>query len=96
MIPSESSSPSSSQTREASPEPSMTPDEVPVDIAKIRERVEHILESYAAGKQLFPRSLLQDLDRQLALGNDCVHINDFDDVPQEYNLKIPDWCVGHA
>jgi hypothetical protein len=59
------------------------------EMTKGSQRIEHILKSYAAGEPLFSRSLLEDLDRQLSLGKDCVHINDFDNIPQEYSLKAP-------
>lgn len=72
----------------------MTPDHS--EAVDSKQAVERILASYAAGTPLFPRSLLEDLDRQLALNEDYVHIRDLDNVPQEYSLKIPHWCIDSA
>ena len=54
-----------------------------------RHRVERILKEYAKGTTFFPRSLLADLDRQLRLGRDYVRINDFENIPNKYSLKVP-------
>lgn len=56
------------------------------------KRTKQILRSFAAGAPLFPRSLLEDLNRQLALGKNHVYINDFDNNRHEYSLKAPAWC----
>lgn len=63
---------------------------------KILERLEHISQLYRTGKPLFPRRLLEDLSRQIDEGKEEVYIPDFDDVPQVYSLKVPNWCTDFA
>ncbi|RFU24346.1 hypothetical protein B7463_g11992, partial [Scytalidium lignicola] len=62
-----------------------------VDIAQATSRIKYILETYAAGKQLFPRDLLQDLDRQISENKEHVYIKNFDGEAIKYSLKVPDW-----
>ncbi|KAH8819437.1 hypothetical protein F5884DRAFT_848760 [Xylogone sp. PMI_703] len=63
-----------------------------VDIVQRNPRIRHVLETYAAGKKIFPRDLLEDLDRQISEGREYVYIKDFDGIAVEYSLVIPD-CV---
>ncbi|RDL35203.1 uncharacterized protein BP5553_07134 [Venustampulla echinocandica] len=62
------------------------------ELARETRGVEYILKAYASGVPLFPRSLLEDLDRQLALNGDCVYINNIDNIPQEHYIKVPSVC----
>lgn len=62
----------------------------------ILERLKHISQLYRSGKPLFPRRLLEDLNRQIDDGKEEVYISDFDDVPQIYSLKVPSWCTEFA
>ncbi|BAE66015.1 unnamed protein product [Aspergillus oryzae RIB40] len=62
----------------------------------ILERLKHISQLYRSGKPLFPRRLLEDLNRQIDDGKEEVYISDFDDVPQVYSLKVPSWCTEFA
>jgi hypothetical protein len=58
-------------------------------VAKAEQRIEQVLECYAAGKPLYPRSVLEYLDRQFAEGNQTVYINDFvDDTPNKHVLRL--------
>ena len=63
---------------------------------KILERLRHISQLYRTGKPLFPRRLLEDLSHQIDEGKEEVYIPDFDDVPQAYSLKVPNWCTDFA
>ncbi|PYH87873.1 hypothetical protein BO71DRAFT_392653 [Aspergillus ellipticus CBS 707.79] len=69
----------------------------PIDDAdKIRERLEHVVRLYNAGKPLFPRTLLEDLNRQIEEGKEEVRIEDLDDVPSTYSLGVPALCSDFA
>jgi hypothetical protein len=51
--------------------------------------VEFIVKAYAAGQPLFPRSLLEKLDRQLSEGQETVYIEDLEGKSQGYPIKVP-------
>lgn len=65
-------------------------------IGQIQAKVLHIKQLYKTGKPLFPRQLLEDLNRQINEGKDDVQIRDFDDHPRNYSLKVPSWCADFA
>ncbi|THD00079.1 hypothetical protein EYZ11_000404 [Aspergillus tanneri] len=58
-------------------------------LGKIQDRLAHIMRLWQSGKPFFPRALLEDLNRQIDAGHDEVHIQDLDEVPQTYSLKVP-------
>lgn len=58
--------------------------------------ISHHIEAYAAGKPLFSRDVLQEIDRQLDCGGEFVEIKDFCDVSHKYSLKVPASCKGSA
>ncbi|KAL4945592.1 hypothetical protein BDV06DRAFT_209333 [Aspergillus oleicola] len=65
-------------------------------LARIQTKLEHLWSLYNAGKLLFPRTLLADLDRQIDSGNKDVTIEDLDGVNHNYSLQIPGWCKDFA
>lgn len=64
----------------------------PEILCMIRQKFEHLVRLYNAGKALFPRPLLAELDAQINRGLDEVTIQDFDGAEQKYSLKVPEWC----
>ncbi|KAK1144937.1 hypothetical protein N8T08_004652 [Aspergillus melleus] len=76
--------------------PNLVPDDEELDIDtvdQVQKRLEHVKLLYDAGKPFFPRALLEDLSRQIDQGAEEVVINDFDDVPQKYSLRVPAWSI---
>ena len=65
-------------------------------LARIQSKLEHLWSLYNAGKPLFPRKLIEDLDRQIDSGNKDVTIEDLDGVNHNYSLEIPGWCKDFA
>ncbi|KAF9895186.1 hypothetical protein FE257_000088 [Aspergillus nanangensis] len=65
-------------------------------IAQIQAKVLHITHQYNMGKALFPRTLLEDLNRQIDQHCDEIQVPDFDDIPRTYSLKVPGWCADFA
>ncbi|KAI9045884.1 SRR1 family protein [Aspergillus affinis] len=65
-------------------------------LCRIQARLAHITQLWTAGKPFFPRTLLEDLNRQIDEGAEEVYINDLDDVSQKYSLKVPSWCSDFA
>ncbi|KAL4955089.1 hypothetical protein BDW69DRAFT_193524 [Aspergillus filifer] len=65
-------------------------------LARIQSKLEHLWSLYNAGKPLFPRKLIEDLDRQIDSGNKDVTIEDLDGVNHNYSLEIPGWCRDFA
>ncbi|RAL11878.1 SRR1 family protein [Aspergillus homomorphus CBS 101889] len=59
-------------------------------------RLEHVVRLYNAGKPLFPRALLEDLDRQIEEGRDEIRIQDLDGVSSTYSLTVPALCLDLA
>lgn len=73
--------------------------DVPLDsetITQIQTKILHLTGLYKAGKRLFPRELLADLNTQIEQDAHAVQINDFDDIPRKYSLKVPGWCADFA
>ncbi|KAG2421342.1 hypothetical protein HFD88_005316 [Aspergillus terreus] len=73
--------------------------DVPLDsetITQIQTKVLHLTGLYKSGKRLFPRELLADLNTQIEQDALAVQINDFDDIPRKYSLKVPGWCADFA
>jgi hypothetical protein len=57
-----------------------------------RERIDRIIELYAAGKPLFSRAILEDLVRQLERRPESVYITTFvEDREKMYSLKSKWW-----
>ncbi|PYH43657.1 SRR1 family protein [Aspergillus saccharolyticus JOP 1030-1] len=63
---------------------------------KTLRRLEHVVRLYNAGKPLFPRALLEDLDRQIEEGREEIRIKDFDDVVSTYSRSVPAVCLDLA
>ncbi|RAH48862.1 SRR1 family protein [Aspergillus brunneoviolaceus CBS 621.78] len=63
---------------------------------KVLKRLEHVVRLYNAGKPLFPRALLEDLDRQIEEGREEIRIKDFDDVVSTYSRSVPAVCLDLA
>ncbi|PWY77016.1 hypothetical protein BO70DRAFT_339585 [Aspergillus heteromorphus CBS 117.55] len=71
---------------------------------KVKARLEHVVRLYNSGKPLFPRVLLEDLNRQIEAGQESVRIDDLDDVTTSYSLLVPascsdiasTYCIGYA
>ncbi|KAI9376436.1 hypothetical protein BJX61DRAFT_530850 [Aspergillus egyptiacus] len=76
------------------------PDEIDLEdndtLSQIHVKLEHLAALYNSGKKLFPRHLLEDLDSQIDQGKDEVRIDDLDDIPHTYSLKVPAWCADFA
>lgn len=53
-------------------------------------------ELYEAGKPLFTRAVLEDLDRRIERGEKKVVIKDYLDREHSYALEIPSWCADQA
>ncbi|KAH8429037.1 SRR1 family protein [Aspergillus melleus] len=79
--------------------PNLVPDDEELDldtVNQVKDRLAHIQLLYDTGKPFFPRALLEDLSRQIDQGAEEVVINDVDDMPQKYSLKVPAWCADFA
>ena len=63
-----------------------------MQIEKGRLRTQKVVESYAVGKPLYPRTVLKDLDHQMDLNPPSVSIRDYHGNLQEYSLKAPQWA----
>ncbi|PWY78036.1 hypothetical protein BO94DRAFT_558913 [Aspergillus sclerotioniger CBS 115572] len=61
-------------------------------VAKLKDRLEHVVRLYNSGKLLFPRALLEGLNQQIEAGKEEVCIHDLDDVPSTHSLKVPALC----
>lgn len=63
-----------------------------VEEFKAHEDIRKVLDLYAAGKPLFTRALLEDINRRMEAGDKRVKIKDYLDREHEYSFAIPDWA----
>ncbi|KAF2404251.1 hypothetical protein EJ06DRAFT_194096 [Trichodelitschia bisporula] len=54
--------------------------------ALAKQRIKRLVDAYAQGRPLFPRAVLEDVDRQLSAAPAVVTIEDFEGVRKEYKL----------
>jgi hypothetical protein len=67
-------------------------DDYSIQIEKAKLRTQKVVESYVAGKPLYSRTILEDLDHQISLNPSSVSIRDYHDNLKEYSLKVPHWA----
>ncbi|OJJ34524.1 hypothetical protein ASPWEDRAFT_112566 [Aspergillus wentii DTO 134E9] len=60
--------------------------------SRCKDRIQNILDIYDSGRPLFPRSLLQDLDNQIAKGCKKIYIEDYDGQRREFDFTPSSRC----
>ena len=63
-----------------------------IDMEVVEQQMDDFARSYSSGAPLFTREALSEIDDQIRLGGDYVHLNDVNGSRRKHRLKA--WCQG--